>query len=169
MILFRNVFLSRRNRQPVLGGNRFFRRKVTIFIGRETKPHILPTKINENKSLRSALLSIIILFEFGRFVMSPMYLALPVRCLRWCNAWFDCGHMFCLSRVASGRIFDFPRDWVDSDTEVSSRRLSPCEHGRRSSCARRRQRPWHAFCWFYWYFCTSRCIHDDAGMTACTR
>ena len=35
------------NQQPVLGGNRFFRRKVTIFIGRETKTHILQAKINE--------------------------------------------------------------------------------------------------------------------------
>ena len=35
------------NQQPVLGGNRFSLRKVTIFIGRETKTHILPTKINE--------------------------------------------------------------------------------------------------------------------------
>ena len=37
------------NQQPVLGGHRFFRRKVTIFIGRETKTHISPTKINEQK------------------------------------------------------------------------------------------------------------------------
>ena len=36
------------NQQPVLGGNRFFRRKVANFIGRETKTHILPTKMNEN-------------------------------------------------------------------------------------------------------------------------
>ena len=35
------------NQQPVLGGHRFFRRKVTMFIGRETKTHILPTKIDE--------------------------------------------------------------------------------------------------------------------------
>ena len=35
------------NQQPVLGGNRFSEGKVTIFIGRETKTHILPTKINE--------------------------------------------------------------------------------------------------------------------------
>ena len=32
----------------------FFQRKVAIFIGRETKTHILPTKMNEQKSLRSA-------------------------------------------------------------------------------------------------------------------
>ena len=35
--------------QPVLGGNRFFEIKVTIFIGRETETHIVPTKINETK------------------------------------------------------------------------------------------------------------------------
>ena len=50
MILFRNVSLfPEENQQPVLGGNRFFQRKGTIFIGRETKPHILPTKMNEKK------------------------------------------------------------------------------------------------------------------------
>ena len=41
-----------------LCGVTFFQRKVTVFIGRETTTHILPTKINEQKSLRSALLSI---------------------------------------------------------------------------------------------------------------
>ena len=35
------------NQQPVLWGSAFFRRKVAIFIGRETKTHIKPTKINE--------------------------------------------------------------------------------------------------------------------------
>ena len=30
--------------------NPFFRRKVTIFIGRETKTHILPTKMNEKQN-----------------------------------------------------------------------------------------------------------------------
>ena len=38
------------NQQPVLGGHRFFRRRVTIFIGRETDTLILQTKINEKKS-----------------------------------------------------------------------------------------------------------------------
>ena len=42
----------------------FFRRKVTIFIGRETKTHILQTKINEKKSPRSADLTIIVLLEY---------------------------------------------------------------------------------------------------------
>ena len=45
------------------GWSAFFRRQVTIFIGRETKTHILPTKINEKKSLRSVDLTIIILVE----------------------------------------------------------------------------------------------------------
>ena len=35
------------NQQPVLGGKLFFQRKVAISIGRETKTHILQTKINE--------------------------------------------------------------------------------------------------------------------------
>ena len=34
-------------------GHRFFRRKMTFFIGRETKTHILPTKINEKGPLTS--------------------------------------------------------------------------------------------------------------------
>ena len=50
------------NQQPVLGGHRFLR-KVGILIGRETKTHILPTKLNEKNSLRSAHLIIIILLE----------------------------------------------------------------------------------------------------------
>ena len=50
--------------------------------------------------------------------MSPLYLALPVRCWCWRNAWFDCGYMFS-SRVAFGSIStNFPRDWVDSAPEV---------------------------------------------------
>ena len=54
------------NQQPVLRGHRFCfqRRKVTIFIGRETKTHTLPTKINENKIREGqSYLSIIILLE----------------------------------------------------------------------------------------------------------
>ena len=47
MILFRNVSLSRRKSTTRFGVSPFFRGKVTIFIGRETKIHILPTKINE--------------------------------------------------------------------------------------------------------------------------
>ena len=49
MVLFRNVSLSRGKSTTRFGGNRFFQGKVTIFIGRETKTHILPTKINEKK------------------------------------------------------------------------------------------------------------------------
>ena len=44
------------------GVSQFFRRKVAIFIGRETKTHILQTKINE-KMLRSAPLTLIILLD----------------------------------------------------------------------------------------------------------
>ena len=47
MILFRNVSLSLGKSTTRFAGSAFFRRKVTIFIGRETKTHILPTKINE--------------------------------------------------------------------------------------------------------------------------
>ena len=57
------LFLQQ-NQKPVLESHRFFRRKVTIFIGSETKTHILPTKINETNSLRSAHLTIIILLEY---------------------------------------------------------------------------------------------------------
>ena len=41
--------LSRRKSTTRFGVSPFPRRKVTIFIGRETTTHILPTKINENK------------------------------------------------------------------------------------------------------------------------
>ena len=47
MILFRNVSLSRGKSTTRFAVSRFFRRKVSIFIGRETKTHILPMKINE--------------------------------------------------------------------------------------------------------------------------
>ena len=63
MILFRNVSLSRGKSTTRFGVSPFFRRKVTIFIGRETKIHILPTKIDEKKSIRSAHLTIIFLLE----------------------------------------------------------------------------------------------------------
>ena len=56
------VCFQRKINNPFIGVT-FFRRKVTIFIGRETKTHILPTKINEKKSLRSAYLTIIFLLE----------------------------------------------------------------------------------------------------------
>ena len=49
LILFRNVSLSRGKSTTRFGWSSFFRRKVTIFIGRETKTHILPTKMNEKK------------------------------------------------------------------------------------------------------------------------
>ena len=61
MILFRNVSLSRGKSTTLFAGWTFFQRKVTIFIGRETKTHIFQTKINETNSQRSALLSIILL------------------------------------------------------------------------------------------------------------
>ena len=64
MILFRNVSLSRGKSTTRFAGSAFFRRKVTIFIGRETKTHILQTKINGKKTLRSADLTIIILLEY---------------------------------------------------------------------------------------------------------
>ena len=47
MILFRNVSLSRGKSTTRFAGSPFFRRKVTSFIGRETKTHILPKKIDE--------------------------------------------------------------------------------------------------------------------------
>ena len=54
MILFRNVSLSRGKSTTRFGRSAFYIRKVTIFIGRETKTNILPTKINEKNSLRPA-------------------------------------------------------------------------------------------------------------------
>ena len=47
MILFRNVSLSLGKSTTRFGCNLFFIRKVTIFIGRETKSHILQTKMDE--------------------------------------------------------------------------------------------------------------------------
>ena len=46
-VFVRNVSLTRGKSTTRFGCHRFFRRKVTIFIGREIKTHILPTKINE--------------------------------------------------------------------------------------------------------------------------
>ena len=46
MVLFRNVSLHWKINNPFCGIT-FFRRKVTMFIGRETKTHILPTKSNK--------------------------------------------------------------------------------------------------------------------------
>ena len=63
MILFRNVSLSQRKPTTYFGRSRFFRRKVTKFIGRETKTHILPTKMKRKNSLRSALPTTIVLLE----------------------------------------------------------------------------------------------------------
>ena len=56
------VSFPRKINNPFCGVS-VFPKKVTSFIGRETKTHILPTKINNKKSIRSALLSIIILLE----------------------------------------------------------------------------------------------------------
>ena len=50
MILFRNVSLSRGKSTTRFAGSPFFRRKVTIFIGRETKTHIFPTKIEQQQA-----------------------------------------------------------------------------------------------------------------------
>ena len=47
MILFLNVSLSRGKSTTRFAVSPFFRRKVTIFIGRETKILIFPTKIDE--------------------------------------------------------------------------------------------------------------------------
>ena len=58
MLLFRNVSRSRGKSITRFAGSPFFTRKVTIFIGRETKTHIVPTKMNEKNSLRSADLTI---------------------------------------------------------------------------------------------------------------
>ena len=63
MILFRNVSLSRGKSTTRHGGSAFFRRKVTIFIGRETKTHILPTKINEKKIAKVSPSNIFILLQ----------------------------------------------------------------------------------------------------------
>ena len=64
MILFRNVSLSRGKSTTRFAASRFFRRKVAIFIGRETKTHIFRRK-STKKSLRSAHLTIIILLEWN--------------------------------------------------------------------------------------------------------
>ena len=47
MISFWNVSLSRGKPTTRFAGSTFLRRTVTIFIGRETKTHILQTKLNE--------------------------------------------------------------------------------------------------------------------------
>ena len=47
MILFRNVSLSRGKSTTRFGRSPFFRRKVTIFSGRETQIHTHPKKIDE--------------------------------------------------------------------------------------------------------------------------
>ena len=56
--------------------------------------------------------------------LCPLVQRLGVR-----NAWFDYGYMFCFIQGGFWKNFyDFPRDWVDSDPEVYSRRFSPCSH-----------------------------------------
>ena len=55
MILFRNVSLSRGKSTIRFGESPFFLRRVSIFIGRETKTHILPTKINEKQFAKVSL------------------------------------------------------------------------------------------------------------------
>ena len=56
------VSFPRTINNPFWGLSPFFQRKVTLFIGRETKTHILHSKINE-KSLWSAPPTIIVLLE----------------------------------------------------------------------------------------------------------
>ena len=63
MILFRNVSFPRKINNPFLGESVFFRRIVIIFIGRETKHTFYRRKPTKNH-LRSADLTIIILFEY---------------------------------------------------------------------------------------------------------
>ena len=47
MICFRNVCFSQESQQPIWGSHLFFKGKVTISVGRETK-HTFYRKINEN-------------------------------------------------------------------------------------------------------------------------
>ena len=64
MILFSECFSPKKIYNQFWCQPTFFRRKVTYFIGRENKTHILPTKIDEKQiSHRSASLTIIILVE----------------------------------------------------------------------------------------------------------
>ena len=67
-------------------------------------------------------------------------------------------------------LYDFLHEGVDSDPEVNSRRFSPCSHAEDEVAALVVNNvSGMLFGWFCWYFCTSRCVHDVAGMTACTR
>ena len=67
-------------------------------------------------------------------------------------------------------LYDFLLEGVDSDPEVNSRRFSPCSLAEDEVAALVVNNVRGMFFgWFCWYFCTSRCVHDVAGMTACTR
>ena len=55
--------LPKENEQLILEESPFFPRKVIIFIGSETKTHILLKKINEKQFAKVSSLSIIILLE----------------------------------------------------------------------------------------------------------
>ena len=77
------------------------------------------------------------------------------------NAWFDSGYIFCVnSRRASwtnSQIF-----YVKVELRILRSILAslPANMAERGSGRARRPRQWHAFYWFCWYFCTSRCVPD---------
>ena len=62
-LFFAEIVFSMKINNQFGGLTVVFRGKVTISIGRETKTHIVQTKINETNSLRSASLTIIIVKE----------------------------------------------------------------------------------------------------------
>ena len=72
------------------------------------------------------------------------------------NAWFDYGYLFCIIQGGFWKNFyDFPRDWVDSDPGVNSRRSLhtwPMRKWSRSSSIMAVAVYW--FC----LWCTSRCV-----------
>ena len=69
--------------------------------------------------------------------------------------WFDSGYLFFISLwMALEEFHIVPRGLVDSDPEFVAS-LSLWGH------ARCQQRQWHAFYWFCWSWCTSRCVPDD--------
>ena len=83
---------------------------------------------------------------------------------------FVTGYLLRFTRAAYGRICIFLREGVDSDPEVNSRRFSPCSHAEDEVAALVVNNVSGMFFWLVLLdFCTSRCVHDVAGMTACTR
>ena len=105
-------------------------------------------------------------FEIGRFVMSPMYLALPVRCL--VGAMLGSTVDTC-SAYPGWLLEEFLTFLVTGWTRILRSILVVSLPANMAEEVAALVVPWHAFCWFFWYFCTSRCVHDVAGMTACTR